>query len=117
MQNNNVLKIKIHNFIKSVYVNTSKFPKEEIYGLTSQIRRAAVSIMLNYVEGFARQKPKVMLNFYETSYGSVRECKYIIYLSYELKYINQINYQDLMGLADEIAAMLYSSIQTLNKNC
>ncbi|HPA25710.1 MAG TPA: four helix bundle protein [bacterium] len=113
----NILKIKIHNFIKLVYVNTSKFPKEEIYGLTSQIRRAAVSIMLNYVEGYARKRPKVMLNFYEILYGSARECKYIIYLSYELKYIDQQNYQNLMAWADEISAMLYSSIQTINKNC
>ena len=72
----NILKLKTHQFIKLIYQETLNFPKHEQYGLTSQIRRAAVSVMLNYLEGFARFKPKVKLNFYEISFGSIKECKY-----------------------------------------
>jgi four helix bundle protein len=54
-----------------------------------------------------------MKNFYEISYGSAKECKYIIYLSYELKYINKIEYLELLKYADEISAMLYKIIKNL----
>ena len=112
----NILKNKTHKFILLVYQVSQNFPKNEVYGLTSQIRRAAVSVMLNYLEGFARQHVKVTKNFYQISFGSIKECKYIIYLSYELKYINQNDYNQLINLADEISAMLWKSIKNL-KTC
>ncbi len=95
----NILKLKIHQFIKKIYETTGGFPKDELYGLVSQLRRAAVSVMLNYLEGFARRKPKIRLNFWETSFGSVKECKYIIYLSKELNYLSGTDYATLIGLA------------------
>jgi four helix bundle protein len=52
------LKTKMHEFVLLTYVMTNKFPRSEIYGTTSQVKRAAVSVMLNYVEGFARFKPR-----------------------------------------------------------
>lgn len=113
--NENVLKNKIHEFIKLVYKITQNFPKHELYGLVSQIRRAAVSIMTNYLEGFARRKPKVILNFYETSFGSVKECKYLLFLSKELAYLSEGDYDKAINLAEEISAMLWSSIQTTEK--
>lgn len=76
------LKIKTHTFITGVYKATEKFPKSELYGATSQVRRASVSIMLNYLEGFARFKIKVKINFFEISFGSAKECKYLVYLSF-----------------------------------
>lgn len=108
----NVLKLKIHEFIKLVYNTTKNFPKEELYGLVSQLRRAAVSVMLNFLEGFARQKSKVVINFYEISFGSIKECKYILYLSKELGYLNEVDYRKLIHLSDEISAMLWRSIET-----
>lgn len=111
----NTLKLKIHQFIKLVYKTTDEFPKNEMYGLISQLRRAAVSVMLNYLEGFARRKPKVRLNFWEISYGSIKECKYIIYLAKELNYLQEKDYATLMSLAEEISAIMWRSIQTTEK--
>lgn len=65
------LKKKTHEFIMFMYNITEKFPKSELYSTSNQFRRASVSVMLNNVEGYARKKPKVQLNFYETFYGLV----------------------------------------------
>lgn len=78
------LKRIIDEYVKEVYLITKNFPKEEIYGLTSQLRRATLSVMLNYVEGYARRKGagcKVYQNFLEISFGSLKESKYLLYLS------------------------------------
>jgi len=91
------------------------FPVEEKYALVSQLRRAAISIMLNYLEGFAHFKPKVKLNFFETSYESNRECRYIIFLAMEMDWITKEKYDELYKLSDDIGAMLYKIISGLQK--
>jgi four helix bundle protein len=108
-----VLKIKIHQYIKFVYFVTKSFPRDELYGATSQLRRAAISVMLNYVEGFARRRGdncKVYRNFLETSYGSLKESEYLVYFSYTENYINESNFNKLAKMADEIGAMIWSTI-------
>jgi four helix bundle protein len=107
------LKIKMDNFVHLVYALTKKFPKEELYGVTSQSRRASLSIILNYVEGFARKKSAVKRNFWEISYGSLKESKYLLYFCFKENYISEIEYQKANGMADEIGAMLWKSIQSL----
>ncbi|MFZ2189308.1 MAG: four helix bundle protein [Candidatus Magasanikiibacteriota bacterium] len=109
------LKIKINKAIMDVYDLAEQFPKSELYGTVSQLKRAVVSIMLNFVEGFGRRRPKVKLNFFEISYGSARECKYLIFLAYERKWINKIQYDQLFSLLDEISAMIWSMITGLEK--
>lgn len=110
------LKRKIHEFVKLVYITTEKFPKSELYGSTSQVRRASMSIMLNFLEGFARFKPKVKLNSFETSYGSNRECRYVIFFALEMKWIGREEYDALFGLSDDMGAMLYKIISGLQKD-
>lgn len=83
----NDLKKVIDEYIFSGYKITNKFPRSEIYGMTSQCRRALLSIMLNYVEGYGRTKKKVMLNFYEISFGSLKESIYVFYLAFRLEFI------------------------------
>jgi len=78
------LKKYIHEYIKFTYKISRDFPREEMYGITSQFRRASMSIMLNYVEGFARNsnnKDKLYKNFIEISYGSLKESKYLLFFS------------------------------------
>jgi four helix bundle protein len=78
----NELKLLTHSYVKEIYKLTRNFPKEELYGITSQLRRAAISIILNIIEGYARRKGrncKVYLNFLETAYGSLKETKYLIF--------------------------------------
>ena len=107
------LKIKMDEYAHLVYRITRDFPKEELYGVTSQLRRASLSIILNYIEGFARQKKAVKQNFWEISYGSFKESKYLIHFSLVEKYLNQKDYNKAIKLAEEIGAMLWRSIKSL----
>ena len=107
------LKIKIHEFVTFNYEITKKFPKSELYGAISQLRRAAMSIVLNYVEGYARRRPKVKLTFYETSHGSSQECKYIIFFAGTQAWITNAEYKKGLEMGNEIAKMLWSIIDGL----
>ena len=111
-----IFKRKAHDLIMLVYDLTKKFPREEIYGITSQLRRAIISIMLNFVEGHARFKTGVKIQFFETAYGSCKECKYLIFFCLKREWINQKEYQEAMGILDEVGAMLWSLISGLEKS-
>jgi four helix bundle protein len=107
------LKKIMNEYAHLVYKVTKGFPKEEIYGITSQIRRASLSVILNYIEGFSRRKKLVMLNFFEISYGSLKESKYLLEFTLEENYLSKENYIKLEKLADEIGAMLWRTIKGL----
>ena len=102
------LKVQIHGLIMKMYDLTEHFPKSELYGTVSQLRRAIVSIMLNYVEGYGRITPKVKNNFYEISYGSARECKYLLYLATERNWISRAEYEVAYQQLEEVCKMLWS---------
>lgn len=108
------LKGRIDKFVHLVYKTTKSFPKEELFGITSQLRRASISVMLNYIEGYARGKDKVHKNFLEISYGSLKECKYLLYFSYTEKYLEEKSYKELPRLSEEIGAMLWGIIKKLS---
>jgi len=107
------LKLLMDEYVNKVYDYTGKFPKAELFGLTSQLRRAALSVILNYIEGYARRRNKVLLNFLEISYGSLKESKYLVYFSFRRKYLGEKEYEELLGLAEEIGAMLWGTIDKL----
>lgn len=109
------LKVKIHLYLKLVYRVTKDFPRDELYGVVSQLRRAALSVMLNYVEGYARFKIGTKLQFYETSYGSLKESKYLVYFSFTEEYIKKEDYDKLIIMADEIGKMLWREMEPLRK--
>lgn len=111
----NDLLLKIKNYTHLVYKATKGFPREEIYGLTSQWRRASMSIALNYTEGYSRFKIKVQLNFYETSYGSLKECEFIQEFSKDERLISEQEYNELQSSLLEIAKMLWTDIQNTKK--
>ena len=100
------LKLKMFFYLKKVYKVTKSFPKDELYGVVSQLRRATLSIELNYIEGYARFKPGYKLQFYENSYGSFKESKFLVFFSYTEKYINKEDYTELLNLSEEIGKML-----------
>ena len=79
---------KAHEFVLLVYKETKTFPKDELYGLTSQFRRAAVSIPSNISEGFKKKGKLDKLRFYNISQASLEECRYYIILSGDLGYIS-----------------------------
>jgi len=110
------LKRLMDEYAHFVYDMTRYFPREENYSSVSQWRRAALSIILNYLEGYARKKPLIQLNFYEISYGSFRECKYLLYFSYKRNFINEEQYNQGFALMEEIGKMLWTEINSLEKS-
>jgi len=109
----NKLKRIMDEYVHLVYKMTRDFPKEELYGVTSQLRRSSLSVILNYIEGYARVKDKVHRNFLEISYGSLKESKYLLYFSFVENYLSKRNYEKSIKLAEEIGAMLWSIIQKI----
>ncbi|NJB81940.1 four helix bundle protein [Wenyingzhuangia aestuarii] len=106
---------KGHQFVLEVYKITKQFPKEEIYGLTSQFRRAAISITANIAEGYKRLSYKEKLRFYNIAQASLEECKYFLILSRDLEYTDQ--FQKLNDLINEVSKMLNSYCRNIaNKN-
>lgn len=77
---------KAHQFVLSVYKITKYFPKEELYGLSKQFRRAAVSIAANIAEGFRKNGKLDKLGFYNLAQGSLEECRYYLVLTKDLEY-------------------------------
>ncbi|MEK7082269.1 MAG: four helix bundle protein [Patescibacteria group bacterium] len=108
-----LLREKMNDFVHIVYKSTKSFPREELYGATSQLRRAAMSVILNYIEGFARRRPLVKITFFETSFGSLQESRYLLEFSCEEGWIGQEEYLHCAQLAKEIAAMLWKTIENL----
>lgn len=74
---------------KDIYLITKNFPKDELFALTNQIKRASTSVSANIAEGFGRQTVKDKINFYHIAYGSLLETKNFIYLAIELEFIDQ----------------------------
>lgn len=94
---------KAHEFVLEVYKITDKFPKEELYGLTSQLRRAAVSVPANIAEGFVKKGIADKLRFYNIAEGSLHECRYYIILAIDLGFLSD---SGLIDLLNEIGKML-----------
>jgi len=108
---------KAHLLVLSIYKATKHYPKEETYALTSQIRRAVVSIAANIAEGYKKKTNPHKLNFLNISEGSLEEVKYYIPLSKDLEYINEITANELDNLADEVGRLIhgYSKSILINK--
>lgn len=106
----------MHQYVRLVYRLTKKFPKDERYGMVSQGRRAALSVILNYIEGFARRRSAVKLNFFETSYGSFKESEYVMRLAHEEGYLTQAEYQEVVVLEKEIGAMLWRTVKGVDQD-
>lgn len=94
---------KAHAFVLSVYEATKGFPREEIYGLTAQFRRAAVSIPANIAEGFRRTGKPDKHRFMNIAQGSVEESRYYVILARDLGYVNA---DDLMLQLEEVSKLL-----------
>jgi len=103
---------KAHQFVLNVYSYTQKFPREELYGLTSQFRRAAISVAANIAEGF-KKKGKDKSKFLNISQASLEECKYYVFLSQDLNYGENVQ---LKLLAEEISRILDKYSNTVIKS-
>ena len=102
---------KAHVLVLEIYKLTEYFPRSELYGLVSQMRRSRISIVANIVEGTKRRTSKDRQHFYTMSDTSFEEVKYYIILAFHLKYINQENSSRLISQAREIGRMLSGLIK------
>ena len=96
---------KAHGFVLEVYAFTAMFPKQETYGLSLQMRRAAVSIPANIAEGFRRRGKADKARFLNMAEGSVEECRYFLILAQDLGYGDT---QELSVALEEASRLLYA---------
>lgn len=94
---------KAHAMVLEIYKITQAFPKEGVYGLTAQFRRAAISVPSNIAEGFVKRGVADKLRFYNLSQGSLEECRYYVILSRDLGFRSS---KALSELVDEVSRML-----------
>jgi four helix bundle protein len=104
---------KAHSMVLNVYLLTKDFPKEELYGLTSQLRRAAVSVPANIAEGFGRASKLEKIRFLNIAQGSLNEVKYFLILTEDLQYGNV---KDLKIKSEEISKILSSYIKRIQQD-
>lgn len=107
---------KAHDFVIDVYKHTTKFPREESYGLTSQFRRAALSCPANISEGYAKKGKADKLRFFNISQGSLEECRYYCLLSKDLSYIDAEVYDILECKAKEVSKLLRSYMNKISES-
>jgi four helix bundle protein len=114
MQDYKELKVweKAHKFTLSVYEVSKTFPKDELYSLTNQLRRAASSIPANIAEGSGKNTQAEFAHFLTIALGSANESEYFLILSKDLNYLNQNKFSELYNSINEIKAIL---ISLLNK--
>ncbi|MBO4550714.1 MAG: four helix bundle protein [Bacteroidaceae bacterium] len=105
-----------HEFVKTVYAVTKQFPEDELYGLTSQFRRAAVSIAANICEGYRKLSRADKLRFLNIAQGSLEECRYYIVLSYDIEYIDQATHDRLDYLINGASWKLNGYAEAISQN-
>ncbi|OGK13201.1 hypothetical protein A3A93_02425 [Candidatus Roizmanbacteria bacterium RIFCSPLOWO2_01_FULL_38_12] len=101
--------------VEEVYKVSNKFPKEEIYGLTSQMKRASISIPSNIAEGRRRRTKADYFRFLIIAYSSGAELETQIEIAKRLKFIDSSNYSKLDNLLDEVMKMLNKMLNNSNK--
>jgi four helix bundle protein len=104
---------RAHALTLSIYEATRGFPKEEIYGLTIQARRACSSIPTNIAEGCGRDSQAEMIHFFLVAMGSSSELEYQLILAHDLHYMDDETYQQVSGELIEVRRMLNAYIQKL----
>ena len=101
---------KAHAWVLGVYRLTEAFPRHELFGLTSQLRRAAVSVPANFAEGYKRRGPAEKVRFYNIAQASLEECRYFLILARDLHYGDTCQLQTDL---DEVGRMLAAYTRTV----
>lgn len=102
-----------HKYVLMIYKCTKKFPQEEMFGLTQQIRRAAVSISSNIAEGFSRQSKKEKAQFYHTSLGSLTETQNQLLIARDITYISSEEYAIIHSQSITVSKLLNGLIKSV----
>ena len=104
---------KSMELVSSIYKNTQSFPKEEFYGLTSQIRRSSVSIPSNIAEGFGRKSQHDFIRFLRIAMGSLFEMQTQLLIAKNLEFIEELKFNILFEKTREVERMLSAFIQAI----
>ncbi len=104
---------RAHELTLKIYELTVPFPREEIYGLTSQTRRACASIPTNIAEGCGRETPADFARFLQIAVGSASETEYLVLLARDLKYLNSDQYVELINEIISIKKMLTALLKNI----
>jgi len=104
---------KAHKLVLEVYSITKDFPRSELFGLTSQIRRAAISVPGNIAEGYKRIGKPDKIRFYNIAQSSLEEVKYYVFLSKELDFINDNT--KIKNMTEEVSKMLETYIKQIQR--
>ena len=99
------------DLVEEIYKSTSSFPSEEKFGITSQLRRCAISIPSNIAEGSGRKSKKAFRNFLEISNGSINELKTQIEICVRIGILKEIDAENIFKLCDEIQKMTFTLIK------
>ena len=102
--------VKAHQLTLQLYKKTISFTKNEVYGITSQLRRSAISIPANIAEGCGKQSNKEFAHFLNISLGSANETEYYLILAKDLELFDHNDFEELIDRINEIKAMLISLI-------
>ena len=115
MKNFRQLKVwgKAHTLTLKVYELSKRFPKEEMYGITSQVRRSCASIPTNIAEGCGRNSDAELSRFFSIASGSASELEYLFQLIFDLKFIEKPEYDELVNDVIEVKQMLTSFVKKL----
>lgn len=104
---------KAHQFVLNVYTLTKQFPKEELFGLTSQFRRTSISIAANIAEGYSKKGLKDKIRFLNIAQGSLAECEYYLRLTRDLGYVNMTKQESDL---EEVSKLLNAYSRAIKKN-
>lgn len=96
-----------------IYITTRSFPVEELYGITSQLRRSGLSVPTNIVEGYSRQGRKELKQFVNIGLGSLGETRYLLDFSSRLGYLNKSQYSSLEQLGAETGKLLWRFYESI----
>lgn len=103
---------KAHRLVLSIYKNTRKFPREELYGLISQIRRSSVSVAANIAEGYRKRSQADKQRFLTMAHGSLEETRYYLILSRDLSYCDVTMMMSLLEEVSKLLTLYYRKITT-----
>ncbi len=107
---------RAHKFTLSIYLKTKQYPKDELYGLTSQMRRSAASIPTNIAEGCGRDSQTELTRFLYIAMGSSSELDYQLILSHDLQYLDDKSFLEFSTELIEIRRMLNAFIQKISRD-
>jgi len=103
---------KAHHFVLNVYRISKNFPREEVYGLTSQFRRAAISVAANIAEGFKKKGRADKVRFMNIAEGSLEECRYYLILTQDLGYGDCLDLRSDLEIVSKLLGSYSSAIRT-----